>query len=72
MISSRQRRSLVGLPALVRVKPDSTALKSRLSSDIEETSPSENNTEDGERDTMLGSRMSVEGDVERVGDSMVA
>ena len=55
----------------MHAKPDSTTLKFCLSSDIKETSPFETNEEDGERVAMLGSRPSVEDDVERVGVDMV-
>ncbi len=56
----------------MRVKRDSAALKVSSSSDIDETSPSENTMEEVERDAMLGSRTSVEGDVKGVGDDKVA
>ena len=47
----------------MRVKRDSAALKFSSSSDIDEASPFKNNEEEAERDAMLGSRTSVEGDV---------
>ena len=54
----------------MRVKRDSAALKFSSSSDIDEASPFKNNEEEAERDAMLGSRTSVEGDVKGVGDDM--
>ena len=55
----------------MHVKPDSTTLTFRLSTDIKETSPFENSEEDGVLDAMLGSKPSVDGDVEKVGFDMV-